>query len=320
MKLYTLRSIRKVKDAWLSLYRICPTATPFQDYEVMKIAVRYFFPYNIKNLAHVEYAVISDNNNIVFIAPILVYNNKPAEIFGNVNGYNYCSVLYSPDTDLNLCFEILKKHYKSVLFSKGGYNIDKRLITPPNSKQVQVAISIPNAHDEYINSLSSSTRQNIRTAYNRLIKEGHVIKMTVLRPHNGNISSQINQCINLYCDRHLSRYGVKTSSIKRWFLKNLNFATIFYKKCSSAMTITLDIDGSLAAFMSGLVKDNVFVVPRLSINNEYRRYSPGIILINEAIKYFISDTKITILDLSQGQESYKYNMGGKEHYTYEFRF
>lgn len=86
------------------------------------------------------------------------------------------------------------------------------------------------------------------------------------------------------------------------------------------MTITLDIDGTLAAFMSGLVKDNVFVVPRLSINNEYRRYSPGIILINEAIKYFISDTKITILDLSQGQESYKYNMGGKEHYTYEFRF
>ena len=68
------------------------------------------------------------------------------------------------------------------------------------------------------------------------------------------------------------RYGVKTSKIKKWFLKNFSFATIIYKRAQTALTIAVEINGELAAFMSGIIKDNIFVVPRLSINDKFKRY------------------------------------------------
>ena len=60
-----------------------------------------------------------------------------------------------------------------------------------------------------------------------------------------------------------------------------------YIKNHNGLTIALYIDGKLASFMSGMLgRQNEYVVPRLSINDEYGFYSPGMILINEAIKYF----------------------------------
>jgi len=43
------------------------------------------------------------------------------------------------------------------------------------------------------------------------------------------------------------------------------------------------------------------------------------ILICESIKYLMTDTPIRILDLSYGEETYKYKLGGKTHYSFNFR-
>jgi len=129
----------------------------------------------------------------------------------------------------------------------------------------------------------------------------------------------INDIINMYCARHEQRYGVKTSWLKKCFLKHQNFATLFYRKAPNAITFCLTIDRSLAAFMSGLWCRDRLVVPRLSIDEGFKRYSPGMVLVCEAINYLIANTPIRILDLSQGEEQYKYNLGGKTHYSYNFR-
>lgn len=129
----------------------------------------------------------------------------------------------------------------------------------------------------------------------------------------------ISDIINLYCSRHEQRYGLRTSFFKKWFLKNQNFATLFYRKASNAVTFYLRIDNRPAAFMSGLWCRDRLIIPRLSINEDFRRYSPGMILACESIKYLISHTSIRILDLSQGEEKYKYNLGGKVHYSYKFK-
>lgn len=42
------------------------------------------------------------------------------------------------------------------------------------------------------------------------------------------------------------------------------------------------------------------------------------ILVNETIKHFIADTSINILDLSLGEEPYKYQLGGTLHHAYRF--
>ena len=95
-----------------------------------------------------------------------------------------------------------------------------------------------------------------------------------------------------------------------------SFATRNFIENNKCLTLGLFIDGRLAAFMSGLLgSKNEYVVPRLSIDDEFGFYSPGMLLVNEAIKYFIEKTKIRHLDLSQGDEPYKYKMGGTKHNT-----
>lgn len=83
--------------------------------------------------------------------------------------------------------------------------------------------------------------------------------------------------------------------------------------------LVLYINGSMAAFMSGLSGNDRLIIPRLSIDETLKRYSPGMLLVVESIKYLIKSTDIRVLDLSQGQEQYKYNLGAVEHLSYRFK-
>lgn len=78
------------------------------------------------------------------------------------------------------------------------------------------------------------------------------------------------------------------------------------------MNIMLYIDNELAAFMGGLTSqgEEDYIVPRLSINSKYGFYSPGMLLVNETVRYMINKTSIRNLDLSLGTETYKSKMGG----------
>ncbi|MDE6218511.1 MAG: hypothetical protein K2F64_05855 [Muribaculaceae bacterium] len=43
------------------------------------------------------------------------------------------------------------------------------------------------------------------------------------------------------------------------------------------------------------------------------------LLVIETIKHLIDSTDVTVLDLSQGNEQYKYNLGATEHFSYRFK-
>ena len=81
------------------------------------------------------------------------------------------------------------------------------------------------------------------------------------------------------------------------------------------------IDGNLAAFMSGFKNQErtTLIIPRLSINGDFLFYSPGLMLVNETIKFLYKQTSIRELDLSQGTEKYKFDMGGEIHTTKWFK-
>ena len=55
-----------------------------------------------------------------------------------------------------------------------------------------------------------------------------------------------------------------------------------------------------------------YEIPRLAINDKFAFFSPGMILVNEAIKYMMGNTDIKIFNLCRGDEKYKYDMGGRE--------
>ena len=70
-------------------------------------------------------------------------------------------------------------------------------------------------------------------------------------------------------------------------------------------------------FLSGLISRDgtTVVIPRLSIDNQYRFYSPGYILLAETLHWLDSNTTCRCLDLSRGDEQYKIDMGGIKYYT-----
>jgi CelD/BcsL family acetyltransferase involved in cellulose biosynthesis len=81
----------------------------------------------------------------------------------------------------------------------------------------------------------------------------------------------------------------------------------------------LFINDEIAAFMVCLSHDDEILVPRLAINSSYMQYSPGVLLIHYAIRDFLEDgSSISKLDLMQGEEKYKFQLGGKESKLYSF--
>lgn len=181
-----------------------------------------------------------------------------------------------------------------------------------------VEIPFDAGHDAWFRSLSSSVRQNLRTSYNRLTTDGLEYQFEVF---SGATRFQFTtkEIIALYCQRHAQRYGIATSRLKRWFLEHQSFATRYYRDADNAYTALLRINGQPAAFLSGLYNSDTLTVPRLSINEDFRRYSPGMILCNETIRHLSATTGIRTLDLSQGQEQYKFKLGGKCYLLYRFK-
>ena len=68
-----------------------------------------------------------------------------------------------------------------------------------------------------------------------------------------------------------------------------------------------------------LQNGNELLVPRLAIDTAFSFYSPGVLLVNSAIKYISEVGVIKTLDLMQGKETYKFQAGGKIHQCYSFK-
>ena len=174
-------------------------------------------------------------------------------------------------------------------------------------------------YGDYFSSLSKHQRQNVRTAYNRIKKEE--IKWRLCQYNSENIISASDKevCQSMYedrCNNKMNTYGffnVLKSKVRR----KSNFVNRAIVDLKTSSTFVLYINEYPAAYAGGYFDETYkkFYVPRLSINNRYRGYSPGIILVNEMIKVLI-ESGVEVLDLTRGTEPYKYAMGGVEHYTY----
>lgn len=273
-------------------------------------------------------------------------------LFGDVNGCEYCDFIYADNVNIERYVEKLKVYLDSPIlcpmvlenaklyqecccFSSYSFIREKS----------NVHIFLDNKYNDYFSGLSKSVRQNLRTAYNRLFKDSHTFEIKIIHNIDNITSSEyisqngiqasmecnyitkkitlsekeelFSTMIDLYVDRHSKQYNVQTSSLKKWYLKKLNFSTVSLKKLDNGFSSLLFIDGKLAAFMSGFKNQygTTLVIPRLSINSDFLFYSPGLMLVNETIKYLYSQTSVKELDLSQGTEKYKFDMGGEVHIT-----
>lgn len=271
----------------------------------------------------------TSQGNVVFIFPAIINkNNQKIHWLGancsNGSGYNGFILKNGIDkTFIWDCFILfLQSNYK-------GYSlnlIDTLKECSNNDFEVFrscVKINLEksqNSFDKWYSSLTKNSRQNIRTAYNRLNKDHKEYtlllfdklthkqksKLYYLFVKRG---SQINQTS---FDETLSLKGLIELNIKRYF----NIVFYLINRSERISVAMLYIDNNISAAMIMYSESSGVLVPKLAFNTEYSKYSPGVVMISEYIKQLNTKDKPFTFDLSRGNERYKIALGGKIYYNY----
>ena len=203
--------------------------------------------------------------------------------------------------------------YKALCSLTSRYHFDIQ-------KKSCVNISFGDDYEEYISHLSKSTRQNIRTAHNRIGKEN---KQLSVETYIGKSISQKEsiQLNEIYQKRASERSG-KRNKIVQFFQEKINPVTVSLNNCENSFVSVLKINSKVAAYMQGFISNchQSVVIPRLAINSDFNVYCPGGLLITQTIHWLQKNSQIRNLDLSRGDEKYKFVYGGLEHCNFDFYF
>lgn len=314
--------------------------TPFQNYQWLSILVQQHSTNLLMRITtKATIAVLYDSvGKIKIIAPLYFKKTKKnyfCFILGSGTESDYLDFVYYKDIeqiDFDTLFDLIHKKYGDFSFVFERLKEDSKLFnylklkndTKILSKKSCVELQINCSFESYMNSLAKKTRQNIRTAYNRLNKDELMFSFEFKKLIDID-DNTINSILKIYSER----YKVKNrnisyrNKIKSFLTKKLSFDALNKAlKMRLNMSVAIFyINYDVAAF--GLImqsSNNIHLVPRVSINNDYSWYSPGVLMFVEWIKFL----KITnqnfmknlVIDLTNGDEQYKYNLGGINTYNY----
>jgi len=284
--------------------------------------------YRFRNILRGKYffCIVFSDKEPIMIAPIRITNNI-CTVMGSDEAFDYVDFFYRNDLDyeeLKLAFEEFFMYLKKrrVVEIRWRFipcdSISRKLLSEISDSEVFKVENVYIHFETYqtlIKSLSKSTRQNLRTAANRLEKDGR--KYRLITNYYNSLDEQIKQCISIYHDRQKEKYGKNILNLL--LVKSINFTTRMMKK-NQGLLVALEIDGNIAAFMFGYInmRDKSFEVPKLAVDPKYGFYSPGMLLVSKTIEFLFNDTDIRNLDLCRGTEEYKMKMGGEIYNTYSY--
>ena len=273
------------------------------------------------------YYAEDENHKIVMIAPMKrnIITGK-IDTLGNANLCDLTDILYGEITEKERA-EILCELSK---FIGHSYYLSRLYLDSPTllalgnyyrllSYKDCVIIKLRESYDSYFKGLSSSVRQNIRTAYNRLNRDGHRY-VFLFYVNAKDVPTKVRrEAESCYVRRQVSNYTTsKYKALKKMIgIRFFHHDHYSLNRNNNAVWAVLYIDEIVAGMFAGILnsrKDTVSI-PRLAINIDYKFYSPGYLLLNETIKYCYENNSIRNIDLCRGTEKYKFDMGGELYKT-----
>ena len=170
--------------------------------------------------------------------------------------------------------------------------------------------------DEYIGSLSKNIYKNIRKAYNHLKTDGRKMELKVYTRDNLPDNGYLYKLWRMYFirklawnEKHTGVINMLVARIKAMLEVGGGCATQSLRKLDESRLYVLEIDSRPAAFMIVYAHQRHLLMPRLAIDIDFGRYSPGIIMLLEAVKLWF-DEGFVDFDMCRGDERYKTDMGG----------
>lgn len=193
---------------------------------------------------------------------------------------------------------------------------------------VAVSVEVPADSESYQAMLSKSTRQNLRTARNRLTKDGFELEV-VIGGHPSKEDAEGFAALRSARRRQRNaRSGPPSLTKFAHRARQLASAALFadFNETDSLMTshpsawhLQVRIGGRLAAYAFGF-GEHWHSVPTLRITQvayaeEMGRYSPGLVGLHHYIAQVAAraDPPQRTIDFTRGEESYKFALGGLAH-------
>ena len=327
---YKKSEITKLEDAWRILER-GKEMTYFQSFDWNFMINRalpddtYFY--------ETRYVAVKSDDKIVLIAPLFIVKHRfklihePLVQIADTTGWtDYRNFIYQ-NLDMKMIrilFSYLKTQYGNIPLSVSCIKQDTAFYkclcnhnVVGDVKGICVECNLPDTNENYTTRIRKSVRQNLRTAINRMNRNEISYHIEL---DDKNIDRQ--QCAAIR-DKRAKEKAEKVGwrkSVKRWIKRVLlympfnKYMPLFDDRNAKVMSIC-NGDEIMAFFNYGYDKvHREVVVMAAGVNKQYEWYSPGMVLMHEFIMNSIKEKNILKVDFTRGNEKYKYDLGGTEHY------
>lgn len=330
-------NIDKIEQVW-KLHEKGSDMTLFQSFDWNKMLLEFYIPKDTKYYES-QYAIVRNEETVCLIAPLWItkrtfrfLNKKGVYILGRDSYSDYLNVIYNyfiPEAfdfllkDLHrrynqthFIFEHLNESTSIYKHIRNCYNIIIDKIEPC------VNLRLPSSLEEYHKILSKHSKQNLRTANNRLIKDG----FSILYDMDNNIIDK-NTCISIR-ESKLSVQYKKIPRIRIYKYRFINRLLYHFprfvpmKTYTGSKIMTASINGELCAFFNYAYDESHKRIVIISAGTDltYARYSPGMLLMYNFIKQAIELQIYKEIDFTRGDESYKFALGGQINNNHILRF
>lgn len=315
---------------WEQIYDSNEQLSIYQSKEFNDIKKRSF-KFRIKKLLKIKtHFFIYYRNELpqkpLCIIPLEIYKNE-IRFYGDGEGgfFDFIYVKEIEEDDFKNIFRNLAEMFKGKCIILNRLHEESKLCRfmlkeyPFEIARVCTRILLPASYDLYYAGLSKNSKKKLRRIYNKIIVDG--IRSKIMVDYD-NINKNL---LYNHMDIYWQRYSEKNCCKKIGFVNKLtklytDYTYLITDKSSRSIVFTLYYNNKIAAFFHGVITNyNSIIITRSAMNSSFYEYSPGKMLINEAIKYIYEHyPSIKVFDMTFGDEEYKAEMGGTFYNAYKF--
>lgn len=334
---YKQEDFPKLKKVWKEL-ECGHEMTYFQTFEWYRMLLR-FTPKDTRTYETVFVLAETENGIPVMIAPFWIIkhtfrflNKKGCYFLGHQGWSDYLNFIYR-DFDANAMLEIIKSIANNYDINNFFLDYIKeesssyKLITKTFSLKKEVVtvcvkLDLPETEDEYNKILSRNMKSNLKKISNRLIRNSMNLKIIF-----DNNNADISQCIKIREQRvaqknrpHSIKGYIKKSLIRILKFKFPSYLPIIDDENSKMLTV--NNGNEICAFFNYAYDINrkEILIMAVGTNEIYAHYSPGLYGLYHSILGNIGNKDIVTFDFTRGNERYKFDVGGQEHYIHSVSF
>ncbi|MCQ2744733.1 MAG: GNAT family N-acetyltransferase [bacterium] len=341
----------KIENAWKTLEKGVEM-TWFQTYEWYKIVNKHFLMEKKKApFRFGTYVLLSDDNDKpLMIAPIQVVHvgfyvkrvglRKGFYFIGRQGFSDYLDFIYDDFKDeyLNEILTFLKDKYKmnSFFFENISSKVSsyKYLKTLKNVEQIDslcMSIDLPDDYDTYHAKWTQNMRHGINQAYHRMEKDNIEISYEVVHHLDAKLADELNYIRLQRLKKKqeeafaaLPKTGKIYMTLYNFLIKSISKPVDILNEIEDCWCLITRCNGELGAFYCFEYKPENKTLYSLWVgtNQKYNRYKPGLTQLVQFMKDEIERGKPSFetVDLTRGNERYKYDLKADELVTSQFNF